>query len=330
MNIHSLRTSNAAVVATILAGAITPAYQPDAPLRHEMVTTANASLFNEAFFSEPNTLYALGWRDPAGYEAASDFIAPPLGGIVGQLYEHIEYPNAEAFLSDDATDDLRPIGADFKTVDYTRTRQRREIPNRGLRMVLDWDRIRTVPNWQQIYTAQLLQRLQRNAYRRKVALAIATGTAQALTWDPAGAADPDKDLVDQALQAGDSSGIAPNRVLWGSAAKLLRMATYGATNTAKAMAGRTLSAEQASERAGLEALVDEKRYQSGATKTRIVGSKIVLFNAYSTSGEDPSNFKTARGTTMQGGQYAVYVRQISVKFWEIVVETYETEFAATG
>lgn len=329
MNRNILSTSNAAAVAAILTGAIVPAYNAEAPLRHELVSTANASLFAEAFFSEPNTLYALGWQDPAGYDAASDFLAPPLAGITGQLYEHIEYPNAEAFLSDDATDDLRPIGGDFKTVDYTRTRQRREIPNRGLRIVLDWDRIRTVPNWQQIYTAQLLQRLKRNAYRRKVALALATGTAQALTWDAAGVADPDKDLVDQALQAGDSSGISPNRVLWGSQAKLLRMATYGATNKAAAMAGRSMSPEQASEKAGLEALVDEKRYQTGATKTRIVGNKIVLFNAYSTSGEDPSNFKTARGTTMQGGQYAVYVRQLSVKFWEIVVETYETEFAAT-
>ena len=31
----------------------------------------------------------------------------------------------------------------------------------------------------------------------------------------------------------------------------------------------------------------------------------------------------------QGGLYAVYVRQLSVKQWEIVVECYETEFCAS-
>lgn len=322
------RTANAAAVAAILSGAIVPAYSPTAEPRHLAITTANASLFTEAHFSEPLTSYALGWRDPAGYDRLSDFIAPPVI-TPGQLYEHIEYPNAEAFLSDEATDDLRPIGADFKTVDYTQTKARREIPNRGLRIVLDWDRIKTMPNWQEHFTNLLMQRLARNGARRKVALGLATGTAASLTWDAAGAADPDYDLANQAKLCADSSGIAPNRVLWGQPAKLLRFACYGATNTAKAMAGRMLSAEEASMKIGLDALVDESRYQTGSTKTAIVGSKVLLFNAYGQSGEDPSNFKTARGATGQGGRFAVYVRQLSVKFWEIVVECYETEWAAT-
>lgn len=322
-------TSNAADVAMLLAAARVLAYDSNQTPRHGLITTANASLFTEAHYSEPLTTYALGWRDPAGYDVLSDYLAPAVTGIVGQLFEHIEYPNAEAFLSDDSTDDLRPIGADFKTVDYTSSKTRREIPNRGLRMVLDWDRIKNMPNWQQHFTGLLMQRLARNAARRKVALGMATGTADSLTWDAAGAADPDKDLVSQALLCGDSSGIAPNRALWGTAAKLLRFSCYGATNTAKAMAGRLLSPEEACQKIGLEALVDESRYQTGATKARIVGSKVLLFSAYGQSGEDPSNFKTARGSTDQGGRFAVYVRQISVKFWEIVVECYETEWAAT-
>lgn len=324
----NLRTANVAEVRAILAQSMSPAYDPNAKLTHGMVSTANASLFAQAHFSEPETRYALGWKDPNGYDAASEFIAPAMMPM-GELYEHIEYPNAEAFLSDDASDDLRPIGADFKTVEYTDTKNRREIPNRGLRIVLDWDRIKNTPNWQQLYTGRLMERLKRNAFRRKYALAVAAGTAASLTWDAAGAADPDKDLADQALLCGDSSGIAPNRALWGSAAKILRFATYGATNAAKAVSGRMLSPEEACVKIGLQAMVDESRYQTGATKTRIVGSKVILFNAYGMNGEDPSNFKTAIGTTQQGGRYAVYIRQLTVKFWEIVVETYETEFAAT-
>ena len=81
--------------------------------------------------------------------------------------------------------------------------------------------------------------------------------------------------------------------------------------------------------AGLEARVADSRYQSAAGKSRIVAPKVLLFTATETSGEDPSNFKTARGVTSQGGRYAVYVRQLTVKLWELVVECYETEFCAT-
>ena len=328
MKIESLRTANAALVREILSGAIVPRYNPDAPLAHGQLTTANASLFTEAYFSEPLTTYAIGWRDPAGYDALSDFVAPPLPAT-GERYEHIEYPNAEAFLSDDASDDLRPIGADFKTVDYTSTKDQRTIPNRGLRFVVDIDHVRAMPGWQETYTNRLMQRLARNAARRKVALAVAAGAAAALVWDAAGTADPDLDIANQAKLCGDSSGISPNRALWGLQAKLLRYATYGATNAAKAIAGRSLSPEEASQKIGLQALVDESRYQTGATKAPIVANNVVLFSAYGPSGEDPSNFKSARGMTQQGSRFAVYVRQLSVKFWEIVVECYETEFCAT-
>jgi hypothetical protein len=323
---HSFRTANAALIAGILASASAPAYHQGQSLSHGAITTANASLFVEGHFSEPMTNYATGWTDPAGYDAASEFLAPSVDAG-SELYEHIVYDNAEAFLSDSSFDDLRAINADFKVVDYTEAKTRREIPNRGLRMVLDWDRIKNKANWQQVYTSRLLQRLQRNAFRRKYALALAASTSVAITWGTT--QDPDIDIANQAAISGDASGITPNRALWGLQAKLLRLTCCGAQNNAAGFGGRSMTAEEASQKAGLQALVDESRYQAGATKARIVGSKVLLFNAMGPSGEDPSNFKSARGTTMQGGRYAVYIRQISVKQWEIVVETYETEFVAT-
>lgn len=326
--IPNLRTANQALVRELMAAASAPEYDKTPQLRHGLITTANASLFTEAHFSEPLTTYAIGWRDTARYDVLSDFIAPPLEGN-SELYEHIEYPNAEAFLSDDAPDDLRPIGGDFKTVEMTSTKDRRQVPNRGLRMVVDIDKVKNEPNWQETRVNRLMGRLARNAARRKVALAIAAATAQALIWDAAGNADPDLDVAKQAKLAGDSSGITPNRALWGVAAKLSRYQTYGATNTAKAVGGRNLSPEEACQKMGLQALVDDSRYQNGASKSTIVGSLVLLFNAYGQSGEDPSNFKTARANTMQGGRFAVYIRQLGVKFWEVIVECYETEFCAT-
>lgn len=323
------RTANAALAASIMASATPKPFTLGQDLPHEGITTANASLFVQAHFSEPLTTYATGWRDPANLDVLADFLAPVLPGT-GERYEHITYPNAEAFLSDvNGDDDLRAIGGDFKAVDYTQSKTERTVPNRGLRIVLDWDRIKNQPNWQEFYTGMLMQRIKRNAVRRKYALAIAAGTDVPLVWDAAGNADPDYDLANQVALSGDASGVTPNSALWGIGAQLLRLQTYGATNAAKAVAGRSLTVQQASAMAGLRGLLDESRFQSGTGKSRIVGAKVVLFTSAPTSTVDASNFKTAIANTQQGGRYAVYVRQLSVKQWEIVVECYETEFTAS-
>jgi hypothetical protein len=331
LNPSKFRTENAAHIYALLSAAAVPAYNSVRELEHGLITSAplvteNATLFSQAHFSEPETTYALGWKDPAGYDRLSEFVAPPMIPA-GELYQHIEYPNAEAFLSDSADDDLRAIGAEFKTVEYTETKALRQVPNRGLRIVVDYDRVKTMPNWQRMYTDRLLQRLMRNAARRKVVLALAAGVAVSKTWGST--ADPDLDIANEAKNSGDITGISPNRGLFGLAAKLLRYSSYGAQATAAGFGGRALSPEEAMQKIGLEALVDESRYQSGTSKTAIVGSKVLLFSGYGVSGEDPSNFKTARANTSQGGRFAVYARQIGVKFWEVVVECYEMEWVAS-
>ena len=106
------RTANAALAASIMASAQPAPYVPGAQSGHESITTANASLFVQAHFSEPLTNYATGWRDTSGLQELCDFLAPALPGVT-ERYEHITYPNAEAFLSDvNADDDLRAIGGD--------------------------------------------------------------------------------------------------------------------------------------------------------------------------------------------------------------------------
>jgi hypothetical protein len=320
------RTANAALAASIMASAIEPAYNPNT-IEHGVIQTANNSLFVQAHFSEPVTNYATGWRDPNNLEALCEFLAPTVAGM-NERYEHITYPNAEAFLSDvHADDDLRAINADFKTVDYTSAKRTGTVPNRGLRIVLDYDRVKNMPNWQEHYTGLLMQRIRRNAARRKYALAIAAATNVTPVWDANG--DPDYDLANNMQLAGDASGITPTHCLWGIGAQLLRMQAYGASNTPKGYAGRTLSPIEASQKLGLQAMMDQSRFQSGASKSRIVGTTVLLFTSAPTSTEDPSNFKTAKANTSQGGPVAVYVRQLSVKLWEIVVEVYETEWVAS-
>lgn len=332
MNITN-RTANAALAVSILTGTSLPA--PEAgPWQHGRITTANDSLFNATHYSEPMTNYAVGWSDPEGYDRLVEFLAPNFPAP-GELFEHFTFSNAEAFLSDSQNEDLRAIGADFKTVDYTPGKTQRKVDNRGLRIELDWDRIKGDPMWQQRYTGKLLSRLRRNQARRALSLAIASGTADSLVWDATPDALPEVALNAQKILAANESGINPNRILIGEQAWQTRLACLGSitsgANPYAAAAELARTPDDVGAFLGMEPLLDGGRYQSGASsKTQLVGDKIILFTGRNgADAEDPTNFKLAWVACQNGMRFAVYIRQLSVKKWEIVVEHYERIFCAS-
>lgn len=327
-----VRTANSRFVNRLIQGSITPAPESGA-WQHGRITTANDSLFGATHFSEPMTNYATGWTDPAGLDRLVEFLAPNVQAP-GELFEHSVFVNAEEFHSDGSNDDRRAIGADFKTVDYTPGKTQRKVGNRGLRIELDWDRIKTDPIWQQRYTGKLLSRLKRNQARRALALAVASGTGNTLTWSSTPASLPDISLNAEKIACADASGINPNRILIGENAWQTRIACLGSiSNGANAFAA-SAELQRTPEALGaflsMEVMLDSARYQNGTTKAQIVGNYIILFNGKSgVDLDDPSNFKLAWVPCQTGQRYAVYVRQLTVKKWEIVVEHYEVLFAAT-
>ena len=90
---------------------------PNADLAPGQVGLANASRFTEAFFSEPLTTFAVGFKDPADVMAELDFLAPRVP--VSRRFEYAADVNAEEFYSE--SDDVRSIGSDFKKVIYKGT-----------------------------------------------------------------------------------------------------------------------------------------------------------------------------------------------------------------
>jgi len=328
------RTANGALANALFQSSRLPSRE-SGDWQHGRITTANDELFGSTHLSEPMTNYATGWSDPEGYDALVEFIAPNFPAP-GELFEHLAFNNAEEFLSDGANDDLRAINADFKTVDYTQSKAQRRVANRGLRIELDWDRIKNDPIWQQRYTGKLLARIKRNQARRAVALAVASGVAQTLTWKTASTVLPDIDLNAQRVLSGDQSGIAPNRLLIGEPAwqarltGLAMMSGTGGANqfAAAAMLNRDVAGVGAF--LGMGTMLDTGRYQTGATKQSIVGSRMLMLTGQAgVDAEDATNFKLAWVTCQNGSRYAVYIRQINVKKWEIVVEHYELLFCAS-
>src|SRR5262245_56412428 len=125
-----------------------------APLPGE-IYLANEARFTTTFFSEPLTQYSTGWKDPNNLEALLDFVAPPVQ--VGRRFEYKLAENNEAFLSE--VDEIRSIGSDFKHVEYRGTSANEKTFNKGLTVRVDLDVIGAIPNWRELFTSRLLQRL---------------------------------------------------------------------------------------------------------------------------------------------------------------------------
>lgn len=282
---------------------------------------ANESRFNAAFFSEPLTAYAAGWREPNNIEALLDFIAPPVQ--VGRRFEYKLATNTEAFLTD--TDDARAIGADFKRVEYKGSSVQDKTINRGLTIRVDLDMAGDMPNWRELYTARLLQRVLRSELRRAIDTLVNNATNTAKTWDTSAGKDPDQDILQELLAAIDSSGVRPNRLVFGDSAWNKRLLAHRAQATAGGFASASLTPEQLASFLGVDgARVSRERYQSSASaKSKVVPDIVLLFHGLDgVTADDPTHAKRFWSAVEGGGKFRVYEQQVNSKMVDLTVEHY--------
>ncbi len=285
------------------------------------VCLANESRFNSAFFSEPLTAYAAGWRDPNNIEALLDFVASPVQ--VGRRFEYKKADNAEAFLSE--ADDLRSIGADFKRVEYKGATVNGKTENRGLTVRVDLDGAGDIPNWRELYTARLLQRLLRNEFRRGMDALLASATNTAKTWDTTAGKDPDHDILAELIASVDAMGLRSNRVLFSDAAWHKRIVAHRSQSTAGGYASAGLTTEELAGFLGVEAVrISRDRYQSsGSGKSKIVPDVVLVFYGQDgATAEDPTHAKRFWSAVEGGGKYRVYEQQVNSKMVDLTVEHY--------
>ena len=282
---------------------------------------ANESRFNSAFFSEPLTTYATGWRDPNNIEALLDFVASPVQ--VGRRFEYKKADNAEMFLLDQ--DDVRSIGADFKRVEFKGSSQTDKTLNKGLTVRVDLDIAGEMPNWREIYTARLLQRLLRNEFRRAMDLVLVAATNTAKTWDTTAGKDPDQDILSELMATVDAMGMRANRVLFGDVAWHKRMLAHRAQATAGGYASAALTPDELAGFLGVEAVrISRDRYQSTTTtKGKIVPDIVLMFYGLDgATNEDATHAKRFWSAVEGGGKYRVYEQQVNSKMVDLTVEHY--------
>ncbi|OYV49064.1 MAG: hypothetical protein B7X06_00040 [Verrucomicrobia bacterium 21-51-4] len=284
------------------------------------ITAANESRFSAAHYSEPLTAFTAGWKDNDELAKLLDFLAPTVE--VGRRFEFKKANNAECFLSED--DDVRAIGAAFKRVEYSGESVNEKTLNKGLTIRVDHDDI-VGDSWRERYVHMLLQRLYRNEVRRAVdALVALDTTSTAKIWAGATASNPEGDVLEAILAAGDAMGVEPNRALFGRGAWQLRHQLYANGQTASAFAGLGMNPMQLASTLGLDDVrVSKERYQqSGQTgKTRLMSDKVILFHARNVlDKDDPSNLKRFV-TPTEGGLFRVYLDE-QCKYTDITVEHY--------
>jgi hypothetical protein len=298
---------------------------------------SNDSRFTEAYFSEPLTTFATGYKDPNNIEATLEFFAPRLQ-VPGRLFEWKKWSNAEEFFTE--VDDVRAIGGDFKRVEYTGIDQTGKTFNKGLMMRVDLDQVADRgPGWENRYVGKLMRRLMRNELRRALALLSAAAVNTGKVWNVASTqtADPDNDIVAESVLSANQVGFSFNRIGYGHTAWSMRFGQLrGNANAAKFTTAGYTPEQLASLFNVDQVYVSKERYQSAAAaKAEVVGSLVLMFFAAADQDiEDPSNIKRFvspppnMGTDIKsqrapgGLDVNVYIHQISPKLVDIYVEHY--------
>ena len=289
-------------------------------------TAANENRFSAGNYSEALTAFTVGWKSPDNLGEMLDFIAPPVP--VGRRFEFKSSDNAQAFYSE--SDDVRSVGAKFKKVRYDGSSVNEKTLNKGLTIRVDHDEIAD-DDWQERYVQMLLQRLLRNELRRAVSAleTIATLSAE-VDWKSN--SNPDADIRAMLLEAGDDSGVRPNRLLLGESAWDMRMSCLEKQNSAVAFKGSAMAQEELAQKFLLDGCkVMSARYQISPTaKSQIAGRNVYAFFAQnSVSKDEPSNLKRFYTPMEEGSPFRVYCDE-TAKYTDITVEHYSSIVATSS
>jgi hypothetical protein len=285
------------------------------------ICLANEARFTSAYYSEPLTAYAVGWKDQQNIEATLDFLFPPVQ--VSRRFEYKKADNAEAFLSE--MDEERAIGGEFKRVEYRGSTVNEKTLNKGLTIRVDLDQVGGMPNWREMHTSRLLQRLMRNELRRGLDLAITAATDTPKTWDTTAGKDPDAEILTDLIAGVDASGVRANRILFGEVAWNKRLLSHRAQTNGGGYASAGLNPVELAQFLGVEKLmVSRERYQSSSTlKSRLMGDVVLQFYALDgLTPDDPSHTKRFWSAAEGGGKFRVYEQIVSAKLVDVTVEHY--------
>lgn len=291
---------------------------------HGQIALANSASFNNTFFSEALTNYALGWKDGSDLQAMLEFLFPPVQ--VSRRFDFRSFGANDDFLYE--TDDARAVGADFKRVEYKGAIQSSKTVNKGLCLFVDLDEVAGMDNWEIVYTGRLIRRCMRNDLYTAIAALVAGATLSSKNWGPTNTSrDPDADIMNLIDTSGDAIGFNPNRVAFLGNTWVKRALSYRALDTigGRASAGLTTPSEVAQFCGAEQGMKIDHRVAASKTgaKSKGAANNVIAFMADNGIGpEDPSCCKMFWSPCGDGSRMRVYSRQVSEKLHKLTVERY--------
>lgn len=288
------------------------------------VEEANASLYDNGNYSEGLTGFAIGLMSE-GTELASinQAISPEVPvKSSNRRFEYLSYNRADLLESD--ADDGRAVGAEFKEIRIGGQMIQDKLINRGLTLVVDEDS-ETSPNWEEVKTQRLIDRILRNRAIRNAALLNAAAVSVGRSWDTAAGRTPDADILADIASSRNDGGLAANRVLYSDDAWMKRVLSLAAQNSAGGFAGTGMTPEQLAAWLGVDQVnIVKNRTTAGAAFAPILSNSVISYNAFEGQQiDDASHIKTFVGD-IDGGPFRVYKDRVSAKLWRLTVECYET------
>lgn len=277
------------------------------------VVLANESVFQDTFFSQPLTDFAVGYTSQEEpLQELLDFIAPPVQ--TPRLFQYDVMNGQMAFEAVEKGEDERALMGEFKVVDYHDTKATGATKSKGLTTFLDNDELEEIPGKLEQKVAQLKMMLLRADIIRANALLNTLATNTAKTWS-SGTPKPDIDMKQAIKAARTALGMQPNRVLFGGGAWELRDSALAGQNTAGAFAGlMRLESDVARFYRVREIKINDLVYEiPGTGKTPIItDNKVFVFTGFTMpSTADTSNVKRFWSPVMGGGEWAVFVDKVT-------------------
>ncbi|MDD3584189.1 MAG: hypothetical protein PHG74_09255 [Kiritimatiellae bacterium] len=293
---------------------------PGAALQPGQVAIAHEAAFNAAFLSEGLTGYAVGFPGTADLEAELAMLAPNV--TVADLFEYRVASSTEAFLTETDGSDIRAVGAEFKVVPVTGSKETAALKHKGLTKRLDVRQIAADPLAKEKAVASLKARLLRAEIYRAAAMLYAATTAEPKTWATGdGDTDPDADVLETIAAQIETSGVPPNRVMFATGAWIKRVKGLRAMDNAGGFANAGFSEQQLADFLGVDKVMRSRGARTVAaagakTKAGIIGAnRVYIYNAQDSIGpEDPSNIKR-----FCKGDFEVYEQQISAATVDVTV-----------
>lgn len=297
-----------------------------ANLQPGMVGMANSELMADTFFSEPMTEYAVGWRtEDNRLEELLEALAPAVR--TSDRFEYRVADDAAAFAAIENKADERALNGEFKTIMAHGQIENGATLSKGLTTVIDKRIVQSNPRAIEEKVGWLKRMLLRAEILRAAALLNANATNKAVTWGGDSGSQPDMDLADMVLAGGDAAGFDPNTIVMPAKVWQIRLATYGAVNTAAGFAGFAMTPDGLRDWLAIDRVyVSRERYGNGVATAKhpILGTNVAFaFNAQrGATPEDPSNIKRFWSPEQGGGEWAVWVQDKSSHLVYVTVSHY--------